>query len=47
MSIKKVDAKALDKILETMVSTVSESKDEVFDIGEQCRKDFEIINKRA
>ncbi|MDQ0881529.1 hypothetical protein QFZ73_002540 [Peribacillus sp. V2I11] len=26
MSIKKVDAKALDKILETMVSTVSESK---------------------
>ena len=38
MSIKNVDAKALDKILETMVSTVSESKDEVFDIGEQCRQ---------
>ncbi|MBO0997851.1 sensor histidine kinase [Bacillus sp. SD075] len=45
MSIKKVDAKALDKILETMVSTVSESKDEVFDIGEQCRKDFESLSK--
>ncbi|AXN38768.1 sensor histidine kinase [Peribacillus butanolivorans] len=45
MSIKKVDAKALDKILETMVSTVSESKDEVFDIGEQCRKDFESLTK--
>ncbi|MCK2002134.1 sensor histidine kinase [[Brevibacterium] frigoritolerans] len=45
MSIKKVDAKALDKILETMVSTVSESKDEVFDIGEQCRKDFETLSK--
>ncbi|MFP3508795.1 sensor histidine kinase [Peribacillus sp. SIMBA_075] len=45
MSIKKVDAKALDKILETMVSTVSESKDEVFDIGEQCRNDFESLTK--
>ncbi|MGE7183709.1 sensor histidine kinase [Peribacillus sp. NPDC006672] len=45
MPIKKVDAKALDKILETMVSTVSESKDEVFDIGEQCRKDFESLTK--
>lgn len=45
MSIKKVDAKALDKILEAMVSTVSESKDEVFDIGEQCRKDFETLSK--
>lgn len=45
MSIKKVDAKALDKILETMVSTVSESKDEVFDIGEQCRKDFETLSR--
>ncbi|MBT2716913.1 sensor histidine kinase [Bacillus sp. ISL-57] len=45
MSIKKVDAKALDKILETMVNTVSESKDEVFDIGEQCRKDFETLSK--
>ncbi|MGE7763743.1 sensor histidine kinase [Peribacillus sp. NPDC096540] len=45
MSIKKVDAKALDKILETMVSTVSESKDEVFDIGEQCRIDFESLTK--
>jgi two-component system, NarL family, sensor histidine kinase DegS len=45
MSIKKVDAKALDKILETMVSTVSESKGEVFDIGEQCRKDFESLSK--
>ncbi|MGG4264136.1 sensor histidine kinase [Peribacillus simplex] len=45
MSIKKVDAKALDKILETMVSTVSESKAEVFDIGEQCRKDFETLTK--
>lgn len=42
---KKVDAKALDKILETMVSTVSESKDEVFDIGEQCRNDFESLTK--
>lgn len=35
----------MDKILETMVSTVSESKDEVFDIGEQCRKDFETLSK--
>ena len=45
MSIHKVDAQALDKILETMVSTVNESRDEVFDIGEQCRKDFESLTK--
>ncbi|MGE7603951.1 sensor histidine kinase [Peribacillus sp. NPDC097675] len=45
MSIHKVDAKALDMILETMVSTVSESRDEVFDIEEQCRKDFESLTK--
>ncbi|MFJ7639490.1 sensor histidine kinase [Peribacillus sp. NPDC097206] len=45
MSIHKVDAKALDKILETMVSTVSESRNEVFDIEEQCRKDFESLTK--
>ncbi|QED49616.1 sensor histidine kinase [Cytobacillus dafuensis] len=39
MSIKKFDTKALDLILEKMIETVGISKDEVFRIGEQCRKE--------
>ena len=45
MSINKVDGKELDKILETMVGTVTESRDEVFEIGEQCRQDFESLKR--
>ncbi|WP_180954403.1 sensor histidine kinase [Bacillus sp. V5-8f] len=45
MALNKVDAKALDKILETMVSTVGESKSEIFEIEEQCRRDFEELTK--
>lgn len=45
MSIKKVDAKALDMILETMISTVGSSKDEIFEIEEQCRRDYESLAK--
>ncbi|PLS17860.1 histidine kinase [Bacillus sp. M6-12] len=44
MSIKKVDIKALDKILDTMVETVDSSKNEVFQIEEQCRADFESLS---
>ncbi|MBS4190244.1 sensor histidine kinase [Bacillus sp. FJAT-49705] len=40
MSIKKFDTKALDLILEKMIETVGISKDEVFRIGEQCRKEY-------
>lgn len=45
MSMKKVDVKALDMILETMISTVGSSKDEIFEIEEQCRKDYESMAK--
>ncbi|WNS75103.1 sensor histidine kinase [Bacillus sp. DTU_2020_1000418_1_SI_GHA_SEK_038] len=39
MSNKKFDTKTLDMILEQMVEAVGSSKDEVFQIGEQCRKE--------
>ncbi|MEK3798582.1 sensor histidine kinase [Peribacillus sp. FSL H8-0477] len=45
MSMKKVDVKALDMILETMISTVGSSKDDIFEIEEQCRKDYESMAK--
>ena len=43
MAIKKLDSKALDLILEKMIETVGDSKDEIFRIGEQCRTDYESI----
>jgi two-component system sensor histidine kinase DegS len=43
MAIKKFDTKVLDLILEKMIETVGDSKDEIFRIGEQCRTDFESI----
>ncbi|GAM12005.1 sensor histidine kinase [Mesobacillus selenatarsenatis] len=43
MAIKKFDTKALDLILEKMIETVGNSKDEIFRIGEQCRTDYESI----
>jgi two-component system, NarL family, sensor histidine kinase DegS len=43
MAIKKFDTKALDLILEKMIETVGDSKDEIFRIGEQCRTDYESI----
>ncbi|WP_433744839.1 sensor histidine kinase [Falsibacillus pallidus] len=43
MSLKKVDTKALDGIVEKMIETVDASKGEIFHIGEQCRKDYESI----
>ncbi|WP_035322912.1 sensor histidine kinase [Peribacillus kribbensis] len=42
--LKKVDNKALDSILETMVDTVGQSKNEIFHIGEQCRQDFSAMS---
>ncbi len=44
MSLKKINTKMLDIILEKMVETVDHSKDEIFQIGEQCRNDFEDLN---
>ncbi|MCA1040488.1 sensor histidine kinase [Bacillus infantis] len=43
MKIKKFDTKALDFILENMIDTVGNSKDEIFRIGEQCRQDYETL----
>ena len=40
---KKIDIKTLDFILEKMIETVGTSKDEIFRIGEQCRKDYESL----
>lgn len=40
---KKFDIKTLDFILEKMIETVGTSKDEIFRIGEQCRKDYESL----
>ncbi|MEL3970758.1 sensor histidine kinase [Rossellomorea oryzaecorticis] len=45
MSLKKINTKLLDVILEKMVDTVDQSKDEIFHIGEQCRNDFEELTK--
>lgn len=45
MSMKNFDVKALDIILEKMVETVGESKNSIFDIEEQCRKDFEFLTR--
>ncbi len=39
--IKKFDTKTLDVILDKMVETVGNSKDEIFRIGEQCRQDYQ------
>jgi len=43
MAIKMFDTKALDLILEKMIETVGESKDEIFRIAEECRSDYESI----
>ncbi|MBA9026713.1 MULTISPECIES: sensor histidine kinase [Bacillaceae] len=45
MSLKKMDVKALDMIVETMITTVGDSKVEIFEIKEQCLRDFEEITK--
>ena len=45
MSIKNLDVKALDIILEKMIETVGDSKNSIFEIEEQCRRDFETLTK--
>ncbi|TKC17017.1 sensor histidine kinase [Robertmurraya kyonggiensis] len=41
--IRKFDTKTLDLILDKMVETVGDSKDEIFRIGEQCRRDYDSL----
>jgi two-component system, NarL family, sensor histidine kinase DegS len=45
VSIRKVNTKMLDNILEQMIDTVGRSKHDVFEIGEQCRQDYESITE--
>lgn len=41
MKIKKIDMKTIDEIREKMIETVTCSKSDIFQIGEQCRQDYE------
>lgn len=41
MSVSKMDSKVLDSIIMKMLKTVDGSKDEVFQIGEQSRQQYE------
>ncbi|MDP4087151.1 MAG: sensor histidine kinase [Bacillota bacterium] len=45
MKMKKFNTKTLDGILEKMIETVGDSKDEIFRISEQCRQDFETATE--
>lgn len=45
MKIKNIDTKTLDDIIGKMIQTVDSSRDEIFGIGEQCRKDFESLSE--
>jgi two-component system sensor histidine kinase DegS len=45
MKIMKFDTKALDEVISRMINTVGSSKDEIFQIGEQCRNDFEDLSQ--
>lgn len=41
---KKFDSRLLDQILNKMIATVGTSKDEIFQISETCRSEFESIS---
>lgn len=41
MSLRGIKTEKLDEILDKMISTVNQSKDEIFEIGERCRQDLE------
>ncbi|MEK3888054.1 sensor histidine kinase [Bacillus sp. FSL K6-3431] len=43
MPLRKIDVKTLDYIVDTMITTVDQSKDEIFRIGEQCRADHQSL----
>ena len=44
---KALDVKALDRILDRMINTLTDSKDEIFQIGEQCRNDYETLSRES
>jgi two-component system sensor histidine kinase DegS len=43
MANKKLDSKSLDQIVQKMIETVDHSKDEIFHIGEQSRKEHDRL----
>ncbi|MBS4208272.1 sensor histidine kinase [Bacillus sp. FJAT-50079] len=43
MALRKVDIKALDDIVNQMITTVDNSKNEIFRIGEQCRQEHDLF----
>jgi two-component system, NarL family, sensor histidine kinase DegS len=45
MAKKKFDSRLLDQILNKMIDTVGTSKDEIFQISEKCRGEFESITE--
>lgn len=45
MSINKVDIKMLEKIFDNMVKTMDQSKNDIFIISEQSRRNFEEVQK--
>lgn len=45
MALRKVNIQELDNIVEQMINTVDNSKHEIFQIGEQCRHDYDNILK--
>ncbi|SES72085.1 two-component system, NarL family, sensor histidine kinase DegS [Salinibacillus kushneri] len=45
MTSSKVESNALNNILDEMVTVVIKSKDEIFEIGEQSRKEYEQVEK--
>lgn len=45
MKIRQLDTKALDEIIDKMIATVDSSKNEIFQINEQCHRDFESITE--
>ena len=46
MKLKQINMKSIDEIREEMIETVTCSKCDIFQIGEQCRQDYEkMINE--
>lgn len=44
-NVTSLDEKHLDKIINSMIENVSDSKSQIFDIGEESRKEFDALTK--
>ncbi|TGA95878.1 histidine kinase [Sporolactobacillus shoreae] len=45
VNAKSLDEKHLDKIINSMIENVSDSKSQIFDIGEESRKEYDALTK--